>query len=86
AIPLFIGLSPLFVGVTFALLRALGLVPQSGLADYPFQLTTLAHVVLMNIVLGGRLKLSQSMEMAAARQSEQRARSLAAERTADLDA
>ncbi|MBN9525119.1 MAG: sensor histidine kinase [Alphaproteobacteria bacterium] len=86
AIPLFIGLSPLFVGVTFALLRALGLVPQSELADYTFQVTTLAHVVLMNIVLGGRLKLSQSMEMAAARQSEQRARSLAAERTADLDA
>ncbi len=86
AIPLFIGLSPLFVGVTLTLLRALGLMPQSEFADFAFQLTTLTHVVLMNIVLGGRMKFSQAVEMAAARQSEQRAQSLVAERTADLDA
>lgn len=86
AIPLFIGLSPLFVGVTLTLLRALGLAPQSEFADVAFQLATLTHVVLMNIVLGGRMKVSQALEMAAAWQSEQRAQSLAAERTADLDA
>ncbi len=86
AVALFIGLAPLFAGVTLALLRAMGLLPQTEFADVAFQVTTLAHVVLMNIVLGGRMKFSQAMEMAAARQSEQRAQSLVAERTADLDA
>ncbi len=85
AVALFIGLAPLFAGVTLALLRAMGVLPQTEFADIAFQVTTLAHVVLMNIVLGGRMKFSQAMEMAAARQSEQRAQSLVAERTADLD-
>lgn len=86
AVWVFIAFTPQYLGGPLALLRAIGIVPQSGLSYTAYQVATLAHVLLMNVVLGGRVKLSQAMAVEAARASEQRAQTLAEQRTRDLAA
>ncbi len=80
------------VGLSFSVLRLLGLLPTTDWTDYGFQVSSAIHMILMNIGLARRMKeadakvhAAQAEALVLAQQAELRAQAIAAERTRDFE-
>ncbi len=81
------------VGLSFNILRSIGLLPTVEWTDYAYQTGSAVHMILMNIGLARRMKeaddkarTAQAEALAMAQQSESRAQAIAVERTRDFEA
>ena len=89
----FVSFAAQLAGLSFNILRVVGLLPTMEWTDYGYQAASAVHMILMNIGLARQIKeanakahAAQAEALALAQQAESRAQAIAVERTRDFEA